>query len=45
MGGACSTQAEVRNACKMLVEKPEGSDHTEDLGVDRKITLEWILGK
>jgi hypothetical protein len=24
MGGACSRHGEVRNACKMLVRKPEG---------------------
>jgi hypothetical protein len=35
----------MRNAYKILVEKPEGKDHLEDLGVDNKITLEWILGK
>jgi len=23
----------------------EGRDHSEDLGIDGKITLEWILGK
>jgi hypothetical protein len=23
----------------------EGRDHSEDLGVDCRITLEWILGK
>jgi hypothetical protein len=23
----------------------KGRDHDEDLGVDGKITLEWILGK
>jgi hypothetical protein len=34
---------EVRNAYKMLVRKPEGRDHLEDLGMDGRI-LEWILG-
>jgi hypothetical protein len=23
----------------------KGRDHSEDLGVDRKIILEWVLGK
>jgi hypothetical protein len=26
----------MRNACKILVGKPEGRDHLEDLGVDGK---------
>jgi hypothetical protein len=43
MGGACSTQ-EMRNSCNILVEKPEGRYHTEDLGVDGRIILEWTLG-
>jgi hypothetical protein len=34
----------MKNAYKILVEKPEEKDHSEDLGVDRKIILEWILG-
>jgi hypothetical protein len=28
---------------KMLVGKPEGRNHLEDLGTDGKIILEWIL--
>jgi hypothetical protein len=28
-----------------LLENLKGKDHSEDLGVDRKIILEWILGK
>jgi hypothetical protein len=28
-----------------LVGKPEGRDHSEDLDIDRRIILEWILGK
>jgi hypothetical protein len=31
------------NICKILVEKLKESDHLEDLGVDGKIILEWIL--
>jgi hypothetical protein len=27
------------------VEKPKGGSHSEDLGVDVEIILEWILGK
>jgi hypothetical protein len=35
----------MRNACKILVEKPKGRDYSEDLGVDGRIILELILGK
>jgi hypothetical protein len=30
---------EMRNACKVLVGKPEGKDHLEDLGVDGRIII------
>jgi hypothetical protein len=33
----------MRNACKVLVGKPEGRDHSKDLGVNKRIILEWIL--
>jgi len=36
---------EMRNAYKILVGKPEGNNHLEDLGVERKVILQWILGK
>jgi hypothetical protein len=36
---------EMRNAYKILVRRPEGRDHLEDLGIDGRISLEWILGK
>jgi hypothetical protein len=36
---------EIRNAYNTLVAKTEGEDSSEDLGVDEKIILEWILGK
>jgi hypothetical protein len=37
----------MRNAYTILIGKPEGKrrDHSEDLGVDGRIILEWILGK
>jgi hypothetical protein len=35
----------MRNAYKILVGKHEGKNHSEDLGVDGGIILEWILGK
>jgi hypothetical protein len=34
----------MRNAYKILVGKPERKRPLEDLGIDRKIILEWILG-
>jgi hypothetical protein len=36
---------EMRNAYSILVRKPEVKDHLEELSVDGKIILEWILGK
>jgi hypothetical protein len=33
------------NAYILLVGMPEEKDHLEDLGVDVKIILEWILWK
>jgi len=36
---------EMRNAHSILAGKPEGRDHSEDLGIDKKIILKWILGK
>jgi hypothetical protein len=35
----------VRNAYIFWLEDLKGRDHYEDLGVDRKIILEWMLGK
>jgi hypothetical protein len=36
---------EMRKAYKVMVGKPEGKNHSEDLSVDRRIILEWILRK
>jgi hypothetical protein len=33
----------MRNAYKILVGKPEGKIHSEDLSVDGRIILKWIL--
>jgi hypothetical protein len=35
----------MKNTFNVLVGKPEGKNHSEDLGVDGRIILEWILGK
>jgi len=34
---------EMRNAYKIFVGKPEGKTHSENLGIDGKILLDWIL--
>jgi hypothetical protein len=36
---------EMKNLYTTLFRKCEGKKSFEDLGVDRKIILEWILGK
>jgi hypothetical protein len=36
---------ERRGAYRVLVGKPEGQNHLEDLGVDRGIILRWIFKK
>jgi hypothetical protein len=43
IGGACSKR--VRDAYQVMAGKREGKIHFEDLGVDGKTILEWILGK
>jgi hypothetical protein len=35
----------MRNAYKISSENLKGRDHLEDVGVDGKIILEWILRK
>jgi hypothetical protein len=42
---AVTRMGDMRNAYKILVGKPEGKNHSGDLGVDGKIILEWILRK
>jgi hypothetical protein len=42
MEGACSTHRRDENAYIILVGKPEGGDHLEDLGIDERITFKWI---
>jgi hypothetical protein len=36
---------QVRNAYKILVEKSEEKNHLEDLGIDERIILRWIMKK
>jgi hypothetical protein len=35
----------IRNVYKILVRKPEGKKPLEDLSIDGRITLEWIIWK
>jgi hypothetical protein len=44
MGGESSTHGRYENAYNIWVEKMKGRDHSENLGIDEKIILEWILG-
>jgi hypothetical protein len=44
MGGACGTYGSRRSGRRVLVGKPEKrKDYLEDLGVDRRIILKWVL--
>jgi hypothetical protein len=43
--GHIEHMGEMRNACTILVRKPEGKNHLEDLGIDGRTVLEWTLEK
>jgi hypothetical protein len=46
MGGTCSTHERGKKKhIKFWLKNLKGRDHSDDLGVDGKILLEWILGK
>jgi hypothetical protein len=45
MGKACSTHRRDEKCIKLWLGNLKGTDHSEDLGVDRRIILELILGK
>jgi hypothetical protein len=36
---------DIRNVYQIFVGKPEGKNHLEDLGIDGRIILKWILRK
>jgi len=41
--GDVARTGELTNAYKFWLKNLKGRDHSEDLDVDRKIILEWIL--
>jgi len=43
--GHVARMGKMRNSYKILSKSLKVRDHWEDLGVDDKIILEWILGK
>jgi hypothetical protein len=43
--GHVTRMREMRYAYTTLLENTRGRDHLEDLGVDGRIILEWILAK
>jgi hypothetical protein len=46
MGGACSTHESYEKCIEHVYwGNLKGKDHSEDLDVDWKIILEWMLGK
>jgi hypothetical protein len=45
MGGAQKTHGDMRNDTKCWLGNLKGRGHSEYLGNDEKIILEWILGK
>jgi len=43
--GQAARIGDMRNAYNIMVRKPKGRVHLEDIGIDGKIMLVWILGK
>jgi hypothetical protein len=43
--GHAERTGELKNAYKILFEKGEGRDRSEDQSEDRRIILKWIEGK
>jgi hypothetical protein len=45
ISGTFSAHRQMINACKTVTGMSEGRDHSEDLDVDERIILKWILKK
>jgi hypothetical protein len=45
LAGNAAQMGEMRNAYNILVRKPDGKNHSEDQGINGKMTSERILGK
>jgi hypothetical protein len=45
LAGRVALMGAMRNPYNISVGKPERKNHLEDLGIDGKITLGWIIGK
>jgi hypothetical protein len=45
MGGRVAGKEKMRNTHKILVRKREGKKNLEDIGVDGRVLLKWILKK
>jgi hypothetical protein len=45
LAGHVARMGEVRGAYNISVGNMKGGDHWEDLGIDGRITIRWILGK
>jgi hypothetical protein len=43
--GHAARIGEGRGVYRVLIGRPEGKNHWEDLGVGGKITLRWTLGR
>jgi len=43
--GHVAHMEEGRGVYRVLVGRPEGKNHWEDLGVGGRITLRWTLGR
>jgi hypothetical protein len=44
-GRACSTHGRDKNAYRIFIGNLKGREFSEDLGVDGRVILEWMLGK
>jgi hypothetical protein len=43
LAGYAARMGEMRNESRFWPENLNGRDHAEEIGIDRKIILEWIL--